>query len=70
MLAAVVVQADDVGEVLVALAIGVPVAALLGVRLQDSWRWEGLGNLFLGIAGTGALGFLMLGCQALTNTGI
>ena len=33
MLAAIVVQADDVGEVLIALAIGVPVAALLGVRL-------------------------------------
>ena len=70
MLAAVVVQADDVGEILVALAIGVPVAALLGVRLQGSWRWEGLGNLLLGIAGTGALGFLMLGCQTLADVGV
>jgi|APSaa5957512576_1039674.scaffolds.fasta_scaffold375426_1 uncharacterized membrane protein YraQ (UPF0718 family) len=60
------VQEQDVGEVLLLLGIGIPVAGIVGA-LFHSWRMEGIGNLIWSGAMMAILPFLMLSCQAATG---
>jgi len=65
-LAVVWVEQGDVGEVLLALGIGVPVAAVVGMACHSS-GYSDLGNLLLSAAAFGVLPFLMLSCQTVTG---
>ena len=58
------VQEQDVGEVLLFLGIGIPVAGFLGAVCHSSEN-SGLGNLFWSAAVMGILPFLTLSCQAI-----
>lgn len=69
LLSLIVVPAEDVGEVLLVLGIGIPVVFFLSVLADNAYQ-EGLAALLRSAAIFGILPFLMLGCQALTNTGV
>ena len=69
LLSLIVVPAEDVGEILLVLGIGIPVALFLSVLADNAYQ-EGLAALLRSAAIFGILPFLMLGCQALTNTGV
>ena len=60
------VEEKDVGEVLLLLGFGIPLAAFLGGVLHYFDRGD-LGNLVLSGAVMGVLPFLMLSCQAATG---
>jgi len=58
------VEEQNVGEVLLLLGIGIPVAGLLGGACHSAGN-PGLGNLLLSAALIGVLPFLTLSCQAI-----
>ena len=60
------VQEQDVGEVLLVLGVGIPVAAIAGVACITS-GYEGFGRLRLSGAAIGVLPFLTLGCQVVAG---
>ena len=66
------VPEQDVGEVLLLLGIGIPVAGLLGGAFSASYN-EGInliGRLLLSAAAIGILPFLTLSCSAITGASI